>query len=203
MDMFNGYVWQTRTLEVRPDRMGLAGGVGMGPSGGATPATGLGGGAGTGLSMAGADVGSGYGTPGFGATPNLAAATGTGLDNFSLSPLAGASGLGGVGGIATSTASTNGVSTPYPPGRLGSTSPFLSTEETTGLAAQLARVSSPVSTVGAGVSLHSPLLASAGGNGISLNSPHSVHSQLNGATAGGERSRNLFVGNVSRSLHSD
>lgn len=173
VDMFNGYVWQSRTLEVRPDRMGLSGGVGMGMG-----------------------VGGGMHVNGMGMMGGMNE-YGAGLDAYGMGM-----GMLGMGSLGATSAGASGANTPFS-NRLGSVSPILGNHDsgnlTPNLAAQLARVTSP----NGGVSLNSPLLAPANGNGngISLNSPRSVQAQLTGSVGGsvggGERCRSLFVGNVS------
>lgn len=162
----------------------------MGPGPGPGVGINMGIGGGVGLGMA-ADGVAGYGMGGFSAD------LGVGLGE-----------LGGGGAVQTA--------------RPDGTSPFLTSvgdelgtggSLTPSLVEQLARIASPSagashgSSLGnghgsGGMSLNSPLLASprAVSVGISLNSPRGLQSQLSGPvtpTIAGERSRNLFVGNVS------
>ncbi|KAF7791626.1 hypothetical protein EIP86_002645 [Pleurotus ostreatoroseus] len=209
IDMFNGYVWQTRTLEVRPDKMGLGGGVGMGSGSGTANGTGVGAGMNLGIGGGvGLGVGMGVGVDGV---------AGYGLGGFSAGLLG-----SGVGGAGTPLGASAAVTAAAVSARLGGTSPFLDEPAASGagaggsltpsLAAQLARVASPGSAAGSahghghahshslshgnggagtgtGALLHSPLLASPGPvaasvGGISLNSPRGLQSQLAGVGAG-------------------
>lgn len=101
VDMFNGYTWQTRTLEVRPDRMGEE--LGMAA---AVPFAGVGVGAGVG--GLGANLGVGvFGTPLLG----------------SLSPAAAS--LSGAGTPAAAVAGGSGLASPVPSlARFAGLSPF-------------------------------------------------------------------------------
>ncbi|EIW54931.1 uncharacterized protein TRAVEDRAFT_83958, partial [Trametes versicolor FP-101664 SS1] len=58
VDMFNGYTWQTRTLEVRPDRMGEE--LGMAAAAAAVPFAGVG----VGIGVGGLGANLGVGVPG-------------------------------------------------------------------------------------------------------------------------------------------
>lgn len=178
IDLFNGFVWQTRTLEVRHDKMGIN------------------------------SIGEDYHNGG----------SGTGMGS-------GLSGGVGFGASGDSSASSSVAATPFPqpsanlPGHLSrfpsanpsSPLPFPSstgdlTSINTNLANQLGlagKISSPSANsplVGSGsapspLAAQTPLLAQFTGshNGSSLLPPAGE----NGLSGGGERSRNLFVGNVS------
>lgn len=178
IDMFNGFVWQTRTLEVRHDKMGV--------SATGEEYHGVGSGAGTGAGLSGGVS--------FGSTEN-------------------------------SSASSSGAATPFPQLQtnvLGSLSRFPSTNAPSPLTfsppsndvpsittnfsnhiALSAKLSSPSANsplLGSGsapspLTAHSPLLSQLTGSAAasSLLPQHTG----NGASLGGERSRNLFVGNVS------
>lgn len=161
IDMFNGFVWQTRTLEVRHDKLGVSA------------------------------SGEEYLSPG---------------GNFG-------QGVGGIGSPSGSTAGTPFSPVPGLLSRLPSTnvslrSPYSSTADdlpgiNTNLTSHLlaGKLSSPTASsplLGSGsvpspLGVHSPLLSQLTGG---HNAPSMLSQQNTGVGAGGERSRNLFVGNV-------
>ncbi|THG94550.1 hypothetical protein EW026_g6943 [Hermanssonia centrifuga] len=98
VDMFNGYVWQTRTLEVRPDRLGVAAGS-IGGLGGLGAGVGLGGVGGLGVGTL-ANLG---GLGGVGLAGGLGQLAAGGLDEYGLASLA--AGVGG-GNIANKMSSS-------------------------------------------------------------------------------------------------
>ncbi|OJT08221.1 hypothetical protein TRAPUB_893 [Trametes pubescens] len=104
VDMFNGYTWQTRTLEVRPDRMGEE--LGMAAAAAAAPFAGVGVGMGVGGLSANLGVGV-FGTPLLG----------------NLSPAAAS--LSGAGTPAVAVAGGSGLASPAPSlARFAGLSPF-------------------------------------------------------------------------------
>ncbi|KAK7681430.1 hypothetical protein QCA50_015522 [Cerrena zonata] len=125
VDMFNGFEWMTRVLEVRPDRMGTLGG------GSDDPSAAVGVGATAGGITGNAGNGSGGGTPGQGQT----------LGGFSpvnaSSQFASASGAGtpfgsGVGAVSGLTVGVGGMGVATAGGRYtmsGQSSPFMSTPD--------------------------------------------------------------------------
>jgi RNA recognition motif-containing protein len=175
IDMFNGFVWQTRTLEVRHDKMGVSAmgeefhnpgavvgaGIGQGLGGG----LGIGGSSGTGSSG-----GSGTGTPYPPVQPGP-------LSRFSLAN------------------PSSPILFSAPPDSLASINTNLPSH--LALAGQLASPSAKSPLLGAPSPLsaaQSPLLSQLTGSHTSS----SLLTQQAGTSPslGGERSRNLFVGNV-------
>ena len=173
VDMFNGYVWQTRTLEVRQDKLG--GGV-------------------------------------FGDEAHFGVGVGVGLGG-------GVLGGGALGEGESSSTGSSGAATPFSafqaPSRF-SAAASLSNETTSGLGVNthlhhryIARLASPTTTATASepllatpspLSSTSPLLAQLTGTTVASGSLVSQQHNANGHIHVGERSRNLFVGNVSSSF---
>ena len=167
IDMFNGFVWQTRTLEVRHDKLGVtamgedfhspAGGMGL------SAGLGLGGGAVSGTS-------SGAGTP----FPQL-------QTNLS----------GPLPRLPSATVSS--------PTLFSATAEDLTTLNTNLSSHLTGKLASPSSNSPRGaaspLSVHSPLLTQLTGNHTGTSLLTAQHSG-SGVGLGGERSRNLFVGNV-------
>jgi RNA recognition motif-containing protein len=117
IDMFNGYSWQTRVLEVRPDRVGAD----LGPEGSGMGGAGVGVGVGAGVGVGvGVGVGGAMGVGGVGQNVGMGAGAGSGMGGAG-TPMGGigahlaglGSGLGGLGtplgGLGTP---LNGLGTP-------------------------------------------------------------------------------------------
>ena len=194
IDMFNGFVWQTRTLEVRHDKMGVNA---MGEdyhSGGSHNGGSHNGGSHNGGSSAGMGAGLSGGVV-FGASGSSSASSSVAATPF---PQPSAN----LPGHLSRFPSAN-TSSPHPfspsPGDLTNINTTLANH---GLAGKLSSPSANSPLLGSGsapspLTAQTPLLAQFTGShaGSSL----LPQTSENGLNLGGERSRNLFVGNVSNS----